>query len=234
LLKFLGEVKQVDDGLAKLKINIGVGNLDKVSSSISMQFLENAEEAKKTREAVKANESAAIVSVSLSLRDGISPFEVGEISGTLKTVLNLFKKEFKWTSHSSTNFYLNLHLAAMETVGDRNFLKISIVMDPSKRSFKIFESFITVYNQIHPKSLSAVVELSQSPSSQDSSQFLNFRAKLDGVLERDSIPILKELMGQVLYSSELKAFEAILQMLSSMSQFNLDLNFDSLQAMAEK
>ncbi len=122
----------------------------------------------------------------------------------------------------------------METVGDRNFLKISIVMYHSKRSFKIFESFVTVYNQIHPKSLSAVVEMSQSPSSQDPSQFLHFRAKLDGVLERDSVPILKQLFSSILLSSELRAFEAILQMLSSMSQFNLDLNFNSLQELADK
>jgi len=72
------------------------GDLEKVESSISWNHTVSAEAANKLRTLAKAGEQAAVVVINVQTKAGVDPFELGEIGGSVKAILDLAKDELKY------------------------------------------------------------------------------------------------------------------------------------------
>lgn len=215
--------KVVDDGNTRLNINIAVGELQKVAASLALDVVEDEKAASVVRQELNASETSIILSLAFTIKDGVSDFELGEVSGTLKTLLGFFKKEFGFSGYK-------IQLAQEDGV---RIFKIFIVLN--KADFPEFEAVDAFFQAVHPKNFNATVELSQSPLNQSPDEVINSRIAVRGEFQRQSLAMLNDLIyGGSQFGFRRKKKSWFWESLSSLSGFEFDLKFDSMQDLWER
>lgn len=71
--------------------------------------------------------------------------------------------------------------------------RVDLLVDNS--SYKKFAEFSKFFKLIHPQSLEASLELSQSPSQQDPKLPLDFKLSVKGEMLKSSLELVRELLG---------------------------------------
>lgn len=174
----------VPEGIARVNVKIEVGKVVDVPCHFKLDFVRDEERAEQLRSSLGViDEESAIFSLCFTVKEGVSDFDLGEVSGSLKTLLSFAKKEVQFNSSK-------ISLCREE---DTKLFRIDVVMD--KHAHKTFTEFCKFFQAIHPKYLTALLELSQSPRQQNLDQPLDFKFSVNGEMNKSSVDLMKELIG---------------------------------------
>jgi len=130
------------------------GELKEVGSSVSLNHVVSAEEAKKVRAVAKAEDNIVVVTVNVLTRPNVDPFELGEIGGSVKAILDLAKDELKY--HSFTT--------AFAKEGDKNLFQL--VFTFSEEQTPELAAVNAIIEALKISRLSASYETSDKPGAE--------------------------------------------------------------------
>eukprot|EP01116_Phalansterium_solitarium_P019104 TRINITY_DN5240_c0_g1_i4.p1 TRINITY_DN5240_c0_g1~~TRINITY_DN5240_c0_g1_i4.p1 ORF type:complete len:1029 (-),score=401.61 TRINITY_DN5240_c0_g1_i4:512-3598(-) len=175
------------DSRTRLDVSVTVGAVPctPAAASLSIRFEHDERAAAAERAAVvssSSDECTALVAVSLALRDDVSDFEVGEMSGSIKLALEVLKQQFGFGSSKLT----------LGSEGGRRVLRVSVLFADEPA----IEHMLGVVQAVHPDSLEANIDFSHAPQQAASAAGeLGWHATLRSELSTTALELLREIVN---------------------------------------
>lgn len=223
------------DDISRIHISVNAGKIDSPACSVRIAFEDSAEPAEQLRRELEAkDETSIVISLSFNVKEGVSDFEVGEISGSLKTLLAMAKKE---------SYLANFQIKLLR--GNQRVLRLLLLVE--KEQLSMFDEIYKFASAIHPRFFSAHLELSHSPRDSLKEELgIHFVAK--GEMHKTSLEMLKELLAEDEAAQKLwiwhrsdsgtlgpsKSRTLSLHLLSLLHTLHVDLHLDSFQELLQQ
>ncbi|KAL6052772.1 Calcineurin subunit B [Balamuthia mandrillaris] len=208
------ERKDKESNLISVGGTVSVGHMEECRSSIKLAHTVSAEAATKYREDAKASESSIILALSFTVTEGIDPFELGEISGSIKNILSMGKGKLKYESFESK----------VKKVEGINNLVYTLLFAVDPKVAKPLQNVLEVVDALQLKELEAKVELSQRPgdvpAEEKAVEYLNAKTTVRIAADRAS---LKSLVSDISRHNKEKTILANAFLAIKDLSFNLEL-----------
>eukprot|EP01090_Pellita_catalonica_P008346 TRINITY_DN1910_c0_g1_i1.p1 TRINITY_DN1910_c0_g1~~TRINITY_DN1910_c0_g1_i1.p1 ORF type:complete len:663 (+),score=120.90 TRINITY_DN1910_c0_g1_i1:193-1989(+) len=199
------------DDLFSLTFSGSVGEFEEPEAKAWVTYTTDEENGRKSRRELKATPTSAILSVSLTVREDVDEFELGELAGTIADIVLLGKKKLQFHSHRSQY---------VEERGEK-VLRFSVFYDEHEQ-FELVREIINGVDLVH---LSGMVELSQRPGSGPQPGFLKGRAKAQVKQRVNIVPFFNNLLNE----NKKEQYRARLNAISALRNVDIGIKFADLE-----
>eukprot|EP01119_Soliformovum_irregulare_P012240 TRINITY_DN316_c0_g1_i11.p1 TRINITY_DN316_c0_g1~~TRINITY_DN316_c0_g1_i11.p1 ORF type:complete len:926 (+),score=240.93 TRINITY_DN316_c0_g1_i11:118-2895(+) len=219
--------------MSKINIAVSVGKINESPCDVRINYVDDPARAAAFRGEMDASEEdTGIFSVSLTMKNGVSDFDLGEISGSLKTLLAMAKQETMFSSYR----------VQLTTEGKTRVFRIVLLVD--KAHYPKFEEIHKFVEAIHPRHFNLNLELSQTPDQHNPRQSLDFKLNIKGETSKTSLEVIRDFLKRELETKEMIATSKFPTMgmtsplyvhaLSLLRTLNFELQMDTLQELLQE
>ncbi|ELR13435.1 EF hand domain containing protein [Acanthamoeba castellanii str. Neff] len=193
------------DELCKIDVKAQVGPFETAACGAVLSYAFSPDDARQYRKQYQAKDKGALVSLYLTIKEGVDDFELGELAGNLRNILLM-------TKH-------NYHCADF---------KIQVVRENGERTFKITLIFEHNSSLEYIQRLDAQLELSEAPLDEASSEFIRARASLSALVHRSAVDFVRAIMSDGEEQRPNGQRSDLIALFSALRDVDLNLRFDDV------
>jgi len=208
--------KEQDPTMAILDLDITIGKYDQSKASIQVIYHRDAELAKKNLTRLMGSSNSLIASVSFLIRPGVDDFSLGELSGSVKDLLMMVKKEVKFTEYKTM-------VQNLET-GQKLYV-VTLYFNEQQAT----KSALGSLESIAAKKFEAAIHLNQTPKRGEPEEIPRGKITLNVEVPRESVEFLKSVLkeGEKEYKTEeQKEIDYFLKLMKTIMSIKVGATFD--------
>jgi len=197
----------ISDRMFKAKVDIKVGDASIPRSSLRFFY---------EKEFDSTSDGDVEISLSFTVKDSVDPFELGELSGSVKQILGLAQNpEFKYDIKSALS---------MEGDGTQVYTLIMVWHEPD--AVEAAHKVVAYYD---PRHFEMKLDFNKEPTVA-STEFLALNLSIDCEMSRNCIRFLESALGEGKTESDRR----ILSLMRASRNFVFETSFDDLQELVAK
>jgi len=191
-----------------------VGPFETPACGAVLSYSFSPDDARQYRKQYQAKDKGALVSLYLTIKEGVDDFELGELAGNLRNILLM-------TKH-------NYHCADF---------KIQVVREDGEGTFKItlifehnssMEHLTGILTGFQIQRLDAQLELSEAPLDEASNEFIRARASLSTLVHRSAVDFVRAIMSDGEEQRPNGQVSDLIALFSALRDVDLNLRFDDV------